>query len=127
MKSPIAIKHKGSFRKTEKFMKRTLRHNYMSILQRYGQQGVEILQSVTPKDTGETAASWYYEIYNDGKAVHLSWFNSNENNGVSVVILLLYGHGLQNGGYVPGNDFVTPAIQPLLDDLARKAWREVTK
>ena len=127
MNSIIRITHKGSFRKTETFMKRTLKHNYMQILDRYGKRGVEILQNATPKDSGVTADSWYYEIYNDGKAVHLSWFNSNENNGVSVVILLLYGHGLQNGGYVQGNDFVTPAIQPLLNELANKAWREVTK
>ena len=126
-KSIITITHKGNFSRTEKFMNRALRRNYRQILERYGQRGVEILQSVTPRDTGKTAASWYYEIYDDGKAVHLSWFNSNENHGVSIVLLLLYGHGLQNGGYVQGNDFVTPAMQPLLNELAKKAWREVTK
>lgn len=127
MKSPIAIKHKGNFKKTEKFMRRALKRNYMSILHRYGQRGVDILRAVTPVDSGETAASWSYSIYDDGEKIHLSWNNSNESDGVNVVILLVYGHGLANGGYVPGNDFVTPAIQPLMQDLANKAWRGVTK
>ena len=127
MKSPIVIKHKGNFKKTERFMKKALKHNYMQILHRYGVEGVRLLQEVTPKDSGVTASSWNYKIYDDGKVIHLTWNNTNENNGVSVIILLMYGHGLANGGYVPGNDFVSPAMQPLLQDLANKAWREVTK
>jgi len=127
MKSPIAIKHKGNFKKTETFYKRSLRRDYMHIIERYGKEGVLILQSATPVDSGETAASWNYKIYDDGNAIHVTWNNTNENDGVNIVLLLIYGHGLPNGGYIQGNDFVTPAIQPLLQELARKAWRGVTK
>ena len=123
----ITVKHKGSFKHTESFFERALKANYMSILHKYGQEGVQILSAATPERSGETASKWNYEIEKTGSTITLAFTNDHENQGVNVVRLIVYGHGLWNGGYVQGNDFVTPAIQPLLTNLANEAWREVTK
>lgn len=123
----IKVKHKGNFSRTEQFFNRALRRDYLNILSRYGQEGVRILSEATPSDSGETANSWNYEIETNGGRVALAFTNSHENQGINVVRLIVWGHGLWNGGYVQGNDFVNPAIQPLLSELANQAWREVTK
>ena len=46
----IKIKHSGSFRKAEKFLKTMSKREYMATLRRYGQQGVDALMLATPKD-----------------------------------------------------------------------------
>lgn len=123
----IKAVHKGDFSKTERFFNRVLRQDYLNIIADYCERGIEALRAATPEDSGKTADSWGYEIERGDGITTVSFTNSNENNGVNVVILLIYGHGTRNGGYVEGNDFVTPALQPVFKDLADKMWREVTK
>jgi hypothetical protein len=98
------------------------------ILDKYGAEGVAALASATPVDTGETARSWYYKIERDKSgSFTLAFFNSNIQNGVPIAIILQYGHGTRNGGWVEGRDYINPAIQPIFDRLADEAWREVKK
>lgn len=123
----IKVKHKGNFKKTEKFFDHALKADYLDILHRYGREGVRLLSEATPSDSGETASSWSYEIERNSGNTVLAFINSHENQGVNVVKLIVFGHGLWNGGYVEGNDFVTPAIRALLTQIANEAWREVTK
>ncbi len=123
----IKVKHKGSFKNSESFFNRALKRNYMEILHQYGQRGVEALAAATPKDSGITADSWGYKIEQGGGQVSIVWTNKNENQGVNIAILIIYGHGLHNGGYVQGNDFATPALQPIMEEMAQQVWREVTK
>jgi len=123
----IKVKHKGSFKNTEGFFNRALKKSYMATLHRYGQMGVDLLRDATPKDSGITAESWDYKIEQSGGQVSIAWTNNHENQGVNIAILIIYGHGLHNGGYVQGNDFVTPALQPLLQQMADQVWKEVTK
>ena len=56
----------------------------------------------------------------------ISWINSNVVNGVPIAIILQYGHGTRNGGYVQGRDYINPALQPIFDKIANEVWREVT-
>jgi hypothetical protein len=49
------------------------------------------------------------------------------NKGVNIAIILQYGHGTGTGGWVEGRDYINPAIQPLFDQLAEEAWKEVTR
>ena len=123
----IRVKHKGNFNNTENWFDRMLRHDHLKILSQYGEKGVEALKAATPVDSGVTADSWSYEVEDNGKTSTITFKNSNESNGVNIVILLKYGHGTKNGGYVQANDFVTPALEPVFKDLANAAWREVTK
>ena len=123
----ISVKHKGSFRNTERLFNRALKQDYLTILHHYGQEGVRLLSEATPTESGVTASSWSYEIERQGGNTILAFTNSHENQGVNVVKLIVFGHGLWNGGYVEGNNFVTPAINALLTKLANEAWKEVTK
>lgn len=123
----ITFKHKGSFKNTEEFMNRSLKREYKKILNEYGKMGVELLASQTPVDTGVTASSWNYGIEEEKGKVTLFWTNSNENQGAVIVLLLIYGYGLQNGSYVQGTDFVSPAMRPFFKAIADKSWKEVTR
>ena len=121
----IKISLKGNFKNIERFFdgaKNRLPQRIRSVLDRYGRQGVAALQMYTPKDSGETANSWKYEIFNLG----IAWSNTNvTGNGTPVAILLQYGHGTRNGGYVQGRDYINPALQPIFDEIADNCWKEV--
>lgn len=123
----IKFKHKGNFNKAERFFNHALKRDYLNILARYGEIGVDILRQVTPSDSGKTADSWNFGIEKDAEKVTIYWTNSNENNGVNIAILLIYGHALQNGSYVQGTDFVNPALRPIFNQMAHECWREVVR
>ena len=53
------------------------------------------------------------------------WSNENLNDGVNIAILLQYGHGTKNGGYVVGRDYINPALQPIFDEMASAVWKEL--
>lgn len=123
----IVVKHRGSFNKTERFLKGVSRLNYRKILEKYAKEGVEALSSATPVDTGKTASSWGYEISigKDTYAIH--WTNDNVVDGVPIAIVLQYGHVTGTGGFVQGRDYINPAIKPVMDRIENDLWREVTK
>lgn len=122
----IKIKHKGNFNNLESFINRVIRKDYLNVLAEYGKIGVHLLSDATPKDSGETANSWNYVITSDDKTTSLTFTNSSMNKGVSIVMLLRYGHATKNGYWVEGKNFIDPAIGPLLDSLAEETWKEVT-
>jgi len=123
----ITIRHKGNFNKTEKFLKALQKQEFLKHLDQYGREGVKALTDATPINSGETATSWGYELdYKQGR-VELWWTNSNVVDGVNVAILIQYGHGTRNGGYVEGIDYINPALKPVFDKIADKVWREVKK
>lgn len=122
----ILFRHRGNFHKTEKFLKKSFGKNYLPILEKYANQGVDALSAATPVDTGLTAASWGYEILQDKDTLSIVWNNYNVQNGINIAILLQYGHGTRNGGYVEGRDYINPALQPIFDKMAEAAWKEVT-
>lgn len=123
----INFRQTGDWSKTTNFMKRLKQRKYLSFLDKYGQRGVDALSSATPVDTGKTANSWSYEIRNNDKKVSIVFKNSNIVNGVPIAIILQYGHGTRNGGWVEGRDYINPAIQPIFDEIVKEAWGEVTK
>lgn len=123
----LTIRQKGDFSKLTKYLiKAKDVVNLDSLLDKYGQQGVAALSKATPVDTGLTASSWYYEIEKDDKGVSIVFYNSNVNRGICIAIILQYGHGTRNGGWVEGRDYINPALQPIFDTIAEAAWKEVT-
>jgi hypothetical protein len=68
-----------------------------------------------------------YKDYTKNGSVSITFYNSNIQNGVPIAIILQYGHGTRNGGWVQGRDYINPAIQPIFDKIANSAWKEVTK
>ena len=123
----ISFRQKGDFSKVTKFLERAKESVRLGVLDKYGREGVAALASATPVDTGLTANSWYYTIENKNGVATLSFSNSNIQNGVPIAIILQYGHGTRNGGWVQGRDYINPAIQPVFDEIVNNAWREVTK
>jgi len=123
----IVFKHRGSFKNTERFFKQSLNNDYRHILRKYAQKGVDILTEATPVDTGKTARSWDYEIHTSINGYSISWTNSNVVSGVPIAIILNYGHGTRNGGYVHGLHYIQPAIRPVLKKLADALWKEVIR
>lgn len=123
----ITFRHKGDYSKAQRYLERVKGAVRLSILDKYGRKGVSALASATPIDSGKTASSWYYEISHSASGAALTFSNSHTNQGVQIAIILQYGHGTGTGGWVQGRDYINPAIQPIFDELANEAWREVTK
>lgn len=122
----FSFNSKGSFDNTERMLRRAIASDY-SFLSKYAQEGVDALSAATPKNSGKTAASWYYKIVPLTNGVKIDYCNSNINQRVNIAIILQYGHGTGTGGYVQGRDYINPAVQPVFDKIAEEAWKEVTK
>jgi hypothetical protein len=121
----ISVSSKGNWEKTTKLLERTSKQSIkMDVLRQYGELGVQSLAINTPVDTGETATSWYYTISNQNGKWKISFMNSNIVNGVPIAIILQYGHATRNGGWVEGRDYINPALRPIFDGMANKAWNE---
>jgi len=123
----ISITEKGSFKNTEKFLNSLLRHEQFTALAKFGPMGVAALASATPRDTSLTANSWTYEIIQKRGYYSMIWSNTYIENGVPIAVLIQYGHGTKNGGYVPGRDYINPAIRPIFDQMAADMWKVVTR
>ena len=123
----IKIRQKGDFKKLTSFLERAKESLNIGVLDKYGRKGVAALSSATPVDTGLTASSWFYKIENKNGVAKIEFHNSNIQNGIPIAVILQYGHGTRNGGYVVGRDYINPAIQPVFDELAKNAWKEVAR
>ena len=123
----ITLKQTGDYSKVTGYLERVREVAKVGVLDKYGREGVAALAAATPVDTGKTASSWYYKVENKNGSATLSFFNSNIQNGVPIAIILQYGHGTGTGGWVPGRDYINPAIKPIFDRIAKEVWREVTK
>lgn len=121
----LELKLTGS-NKTERWLEK-LQKNIIpeANLAKYGELGVQALAANTPKDTGQTAGSWYYTIEKSKDSVTISWENRNVHNGVVIAAILQYGHGTGTGGYVRGIDYINPSMKPVFQQIADDAWREV--
>lgn len=123
----ITFRQKGDFSKVTRFLERAKEAVHLGDLDKYGRAGVAALASATPVDSGLTASSWSYKITNKDGFASITFTNSNIQNGVPIAIILQYGHGTGTGGWVQGRDYINPAIQPIFDQIANDAWKEVTK
>lgn len=121
----ITVTQKGDFSKIEKFLNFVKGRSYLNSLSKYGEMGVSALANATPKDTGLTADSWKYEIEYNNESTTIRWINTNVVDHVNIAVILQYGHGTRNGGYVTGRDYINPALRPIFDQIAEQAWKEV--
>ena len=124
----IEVREKGDFHKTESFLSKLKKQQFLKHLDRYGQLGVQALKEATPIDTGETANSWGYEIEVTNDSATITWTNSNIQDGwFNVAIALQYGHGTRNGGYVHGIDYINPAMRSVFEKIVMDMWMEVIR
>ena len=122
----ISIRTKGGFEKTTKYLNKLSKRDVTGILNKYGQRGVELLSSATPTNTGRTSQMWSYEINVKRGRYEINWINNNVVNGVNIAMIIQYGHGTRNGGYVRGIDYINPVIKQVFNDMADELRREVS-
>lgn len=123
----ISFKQKGDFHRLTQYLQNNQKIFDKIDLDKYGMEGVKALSDATPVDTGKTADSWSYEIVRKKDSISIVWNNANIQNGVPIAVILQYGHALKNGGWVQGRDYINPALRPVFEGIANKAWEEVTK
>lgn len=123
----IRFEQKGNFSKLDRYFKRVRNTVDNLDLEEFGKRGVAALSSATPVKTGLAASSWYYTITKTKNSTTINFNNSDIENGAPIAIILQYGHATRNGGWVEGRDYINPSIQPIFDELANNAWREVTR
>lgn len=122
----ITVQADGSFANTQRFLQRLKSSQIFAILDRYGPMGVTALQAATPVESGETAQSWTYEIRQSKGSHEIVWKNTHVVNGANIALLIQYGHGTGTGGYVPGRDYINPAMKPIFDKILADIRRVVT-
>ena len=118
---------KGDTHSTDAFLETMMKGDFFSNLETFAQRGVDALASATPRETGETADDWTFEIDRSGGEVTIWWINTHVVNGFNVAIGLQYGHGTGTGGWVAGYDYINPALKPIFDEIADDVWNEVKK
>ena len=121
----ISMKIKGDWGATRSWLSKPRHVLIRAIAEKYAKEGVQALSAATPIRTGLTASSWYYEIESNETETAIHWLNSNTNKTIPIALLLQYGHGTNHGGYVQGIDYINPALKPIFDKIADKAWKEV--
>lgn len=121
----IRLTRKPKFPKTHAFLEKLQKFDPRGILEEYGRIGVQRLSEHTPVDTGVASQSWSYEVTGDINNYTISWTNSDMAGSVPLVILIQYGHGTRGGTYVPPVDFINPAMEGLVEDLAKALSLEV--
>ena len=121
----ISFSNKGDFSKTIKFLNKVKNVKINDILSKYGKIGVTALSQATPKDSGVTSQSWNYKIEVKNNNASIVWYNTNVVKGVNIAVILQYGHGTRNGGWVEGRDYINPAMKTIFDKIEDQVWKEV--
>jgi hypothetical protein len=117
----------GSFSGLESFLKKASSGSIFDSLSGYGREGVSALAAATPVDGGQTKEAWDYEIKKSRGSYQIIWTNNEKTvDGEPIAIMLQLGHGTGTGGYVRGRDYINPAMRPIFDAIADKAWKAVT-
>jgi hypothetical protein len=123
---PIEITSQGDYKSTREYLKSVDSKKIFSDIEHYAHLGLAALQSSTPVDTGLAQHSWGFQITSDSAGPGISWYNDDIEGGLSVVILIQYGHGTGTGGYVQGRDFINPAMRPVFDFISTELGKKVS-
>lgn len=122
----ISFQVHGDFNKLDGFFEKMKEGVNAGILDKYGKIGIDALRLYTPKDTGLTSESWKYRIVRNSQGTAIEWYNTNVQDNVHVAVVLQYGHATKSGTFIEGIDYINPAMRPVFEEIATKAWKEVT-
>jgi hypothetical protein len=111
----VRITSKGDFNNTKNWLAQLQTKVPRTALNEIGRSGVSALSHATPVgSTGETAAGWSYKVSaSKGKSSVSFYNNSHPETSANVAMLIQNGHATKNGGYVPGRDYINPALQSI--------------
>lgn len=116
----------GSWASTTSWLTRLANMKFQNILAKNGQRGVDALASATPVETGLAQRSWAYRVEQGGSSFEIYWYTTDIENGFPVAIALRYGYATGTGGYVAGRNYISPAIQPIFDQIEADIRKAVT-
>lgn len=116
----------GSSKRTEDFLRNLARGNMYAGVESAVREGVAALAHATPIDSGLSASSWFYRIEKSRANLTISWYNTDNENGFPVAIMLQYGYATGTGGYVQGRDYINPAMRPIFDRIEEQVRKAVT-
>lgn len=122
----ISFQVHGDFKKIDGFLEKMKEGMNAGVLDKYGKIGVDALRLYTPKDTGLTSESWKYRIVRNSQGTAIEWYNTNVQDNVHVAVVLQYGHATKSGTFIEGIDYINPAMRPVFEEIATRAWKEVT-
>lgn len=123
----ITISTKGDFKNLNSFLEKAKNIFHSGVLDKYGKMGVEALKANTPRDSGETAESWYCKIKHSKNSATIEFHNSNIQNGYNIAMILYTGHATKAGYWVQGVDYINPALKPIFEEMAKNALKEATE
>lgn len=122
----LSVSVSGSFNKTINHLRKLARGDFYQGLEQYARAGADALARATPVDSGLAAGSWDFKIERSGTNLTISWFNTDEENGFPVAVMLQYGYATGTGGYVQGRDYINPAMRPIFDQIDEAVRKAVT-
>lgn len=124
----VKFEERGDFNTTLSWLnKQKSGKDYVPILRQIGDKGVAALEQATPTRTGETARGWSYKLKKTGYGYDVIFVNnSHPETSANVAVLIQLGHGTGTGGYVPGIDYINPALKPVFE-WGSKALGEAMK
>jgi len=122
----ISFETGGSTKRTENWLRKLARGDFYQGLDKFAQDGVNALASATPRETGLAATSWSYKIQRSRASLTIIWYNTDEENGFPVAVMLQYGYATGTGGYVQGVDYINPAMRPVFDRIEQQVRKAVT-
>lgn len=124
----IGVQTSGGFDNIVAWLKNVSNSEPRTALNSIGREGVSRLQSATPRRSGATAAGWNYKVNKTSSGWDVIWFNNaHPETSANVALLLQLGHGTGTGGYVPGQDYINPALRPIFTSATDKLMREMIK
>ena len=121
----ISASASGDFGETIGYLEKMQAGDAFKNLSGFAEMGINALAQATPVETGETAHSWGARIGAKGNFYFIEWFNTAEDGGPPIAILIQYGHGTGTGGYVAPRDFINPAMRPVFDKIVDEIWKKV--
>ena len=124
MSNVVSFSTKGDFKFTMRFLKKISSKSFYKKLEEYAKEGVDALANATPKKTGDLSLRYSYTIDVGLDSTTITWHNDKMINGQSLVLMLNYGHGTRNGGWVTGLDFIDPAMAPVFEKMCENLWKE---
>lgn len=116
----------GSTKRTENWLRKIARGDFYQGLDKFAQAGVNVLAQATPRETGLAGSSWSYKIERTAANLTISWFNTDEESGFPVALMLQYGYATGTGGYVQGRDYINPVMRPIFDQIEEQVRKAVT-
>ena len=125
----IGISSSGSFKNITSWLKNAQDKSPNKVLKSLGNEGVRSLSEFTPiGETGQTSMGWSFVISKSSKQYELAFINqAHPGESVNIAKIIRLGHGTGTGGYVPPNDYITPALSNIYKTAGDRIAKEMFK